>query len=186
MRTLVSRYIPRGLNEIASGHGLTVYGTYEGKPTAIAFQGRAKRHLWYYTFRSVERMREYIEKALEQAAKSEAHKLQRKEERKKRAAEFSRKVKAGDVFYSSWGYEQTNIDFYEVISHRGFTLTLRAIDKKSLGTTGWASDRVVAAKGEYIGDAFTRRITDGHYIRIDDVRSASLWDGAPKERSWYA
>ena len=24
-------------------------------------------------------------------------------------------VKSGDIFYSSWGYEQTNIDFYEVV-----------------------------------------------------------------------
>lgn len=186
MRTTQTRYIPRGLTEIASGHGLAIYGSYEGKPTAIAFQGKSKRHVWYYTFRSTERMKEYIEEALEQAAKSEAHKLQRKEERKKRAAEFSRKVKIGDVFYSSWGYEQTNIDFFEVIAVKGFTLVLKPIARRSVETTGWASESVVAAKGDYIGEAFTRRITDSGYIRIDDVRTASLWDGLPRERSWYA
>ena len=37
-------------------------------------------------------------------------------------------VKVGDVFYDSWGYEQTNIDFYQVVALRGKTqIVLRPI-----------------------------------------------------------
>lgn len=30
-------------------------------------------------------------------------------------------IKVGDVFYASWGYEQTNIDFFEVVALKGKT-----------------------------------------------------------------
>jgi hypothetical protein len=37
-------------------------------------------------------------------------------------------VSVGDVFASSWGYEQTNVGFYQVISTHGKkTLTLTVI-----------------------------------------------------------
>lgn len=39
-------------------------------------------------------------------------------------------VKVGDVFVDSWGYEQTNIDFYQVVALRGTTqIVLKPIKK---------------------------------------------------------
>ena len=37
---------------------------------------------------------------------------------------------AGDIFYTSWGYEQTNIDFYQVISASGKSVKVRRIEGK--------------------------------------------------------
>ena len=31
----------------------------------------------------------------------------------------NRFIKEGDIFYASWGYEQTNIDFYRVVKKVG-------------------------------------------------------------------
>ena len=33
---------------------------------------------------------------------------------KKRYIYDNSKIKEGDIFYSSWGYDQTNIDYYKV------------------------------------------------------------------------
>lgn len=41
-----------------------------------------------------------------------------------------RGVKVGDIFYTSWGYEQTNLDFYQVVGLVGkVTVKLRKIAK---------------------------------------------------------
>ncbi len=37
-------------------------------------------------------------------------------------------VKVGDIFYSSWGYDQTNIDFYKVAAVKNQTVTLRKLN----------------------------------------------------------
>ena len=39
-------------------------------------------------------------------------------------------MKQGDVFVSSWGYEQTNVDFYEVVKVTAKTVMLIPIERK--------------------------------------------------------
>lgn len=41
-------------------------------------------------------------------------------------------VNVGDIFYYSWGYDQTNIDFYQVIELNGKTqATLKELEQSS-------------------------------------------------------
>lgn len=35
----------------------------------------------------------------------------------------------GEIFYNSWGFEQTNIDFYQVVKVSPKSITFRAVDK---------------------------------------------------------
>ena len=42
-------------------------------------------------------------------------------------------VQVGDIFRSSWGYDQTNIDFYQVVSRTQKMLTVRMIRKERVG-----------------------------------------------------
>lgn len=55
------------------------------------------------------------------------------------------KIKLGDVFYSSWGYDQTNIDYYKVvsISASGKTCKIVPINSKKLEDVGFMAERVV-------------------------------------------
>ena len=39
-------------------------------------------------------------------------------------------MKQGDIFVSSWGYDQTNVDFYEVVKVAAKTVTLIPIERK--------------------------------------------------------
>jgi hypothetical protein len=47
-------------------------------------------------------------------------------------------VKAGDIFYTSWGYDQTNVDFYLAIevSKTGKTVKLRQIQAMNVADEG--------------------------------------------------
>lgn len=54
-------------------------------------------------------------------------------------------VKVGDIFYASWGYEQTNIDFFQVISLAGeSSVRVRQVNLPMIGespVSSMASDR---------------------------------------------
>ena len=52
-------------------------------------------------------------------------------------------IKIGDIWYSSWGYNQTNIDFYKVIKKSEKMIWLRAIGQKYVEQTSWASETVL-------------------------------------------
>ena len=39
-------------------------------------------------------------------------------------------MKQGDIFVSSWGYDQTNVDFHEVVKVAAKTVTLIPIERK--------------------------------------------------------
>lgn len=94
-------------------------------------------------------------------------------------------VKVGDIFYSSWGYDQTNIDFYEVVGLTGASVKIRPIDKQTVGNPYAPQVQVVPIPGAYIGDVvMTKRIKDGYQgrpaISISSYQGAWLWDGTPK------
>lgn len=72
----------------------------------------------------------------------------------------------GDILYTSWGYEQTNVDFYQVIGKKGkSTLVLQEIHGKNSydneSMTGVTSPSV----NDFSGDAFTCRISQGGYVK---------------------
>ena len=54
------------------------------------------------------------------------------------------KISVGSILYSSWGYDQTNIDYYKVtkISPTGKTCKIVRIGSQRLEETGFMSERV--------------------------------------------
>lgn len=92
-------------------------------------------------------------------------------------------VEVGDIFYSSWGYDQTNVNFYEVTGLTPASVRLREVSKRVEG------NGVVPNFGSYIGQEFTSRIKPGYREDKATVSSprniaghggAWYWDGTPK------
>jgi hypothetical protein len=98
-------------------------------------------------------------------------------------------VKVGDIFYSSWGYDQTNVDFYEVVGLTGASVKVREVAQERLSSDGYGSDQVVPVPGYYIGEVMTKRISDARHwngtasIKISQSRFAYLWDGTPRRQT---
>jgi hypothetical protein len=99
------------------------------------------------------------------------------------------KVKKGDIFVNTWGYDQTNKDFWKVVRKTPKSAVLKKL-KTQLTETGFMS-----------GDAVPLKIFDPHYekvikrIRHDAEGKANLgfnhgwtekWGGKPERASWYA
>ena len=75
-------------------------------------------------------------------------------------------VEIGQIVYSSWGYDQTNIDFYKVIRKTAAMVELRAIGQKYLESTGSMSEYVVA-------DADNELFESAHMSRAEAVKKGA-------------
>lgn len=118
------------------------------------------------------------------------------EERRRREREAAASVAVGDVFVTSWGYEQTNVDYFEVVEKHGQYVTVRPIASHTVEDTGWMQRTVEAVPGCYldkcalIDDApSARRKVKGTAgrpcIDLQDFAQAVIWDGKPDHESSY-
>ena len=162
------------------------------RPVATCIRETKRARMGYkvefcYRFKNAERMYQYVEGFLAGRREVAARKEERKVARAAARKEAQENVKEGDIFVASWGWEQTNVDAYQVVAKKGATVTLCEIALKSVeGSEGFMSDRVVPVKDAFIGEEFKKRIT-GRGINISDCQYATLAEeGKDFYRSWYA
>jgi hypothetical protein len=98
-------------------------------------------------------------------------------------------IKTGDVFASSWGYNQTNVVFYQVVdlTPSGKSARVRKVaqDVVSEGD-GW--EMVAPLMDDFVSDTFTKRIGENlagrdPYLRITSFEYAFPWSGEPKHQT---
>ena len=171
------RYIPAGYVSLAieNSADVVVYTNNDnGKFSAICFAGKAVNPTWYYLFRSEEAM-------LAQVSKTVNNRIARAAEVAKYKAErlAPTNLKEGDILYCSWGYDQTQVDFYkvkEVVGNNRIKIVpMTAIVAKQ--STG--ADYMVA--GEEKGTPMLK-VANGRQnsVKITSYSNAYLWDGQPK------
>lgn len=155
------------------------------KISALGYIGKQSKHRFHYSFNTTEKMQKYITDFINRVHSNTEADKKRKEARKKEAAEFQKELKVGHIFRSSWGYEQTNVDFYQVTEIKGSFMILRAIHQAPVdGSYGHDSCYVVPVKDSFIDSDPIRKKIQTH-LNIDSVRFASTWGGEPAYKSWY-
>lgn len=91
---------------------------------SLKFRWHNQRGIWY-GYRSESEVREAIENACPELNKKEAGRTKTAKAGKVAKVEKSKAnkfgVKVGDFFSASWGYEQTNADFFQVVELIGET-----------------------------------------------------------------
>lgn len=99
----------------------------------------------------------------------------------------------GRTVVFSWGYEQTNIDFYLITKRSGdyVTLTERESNEVPTPNAPWATGRVVAGSVKRGTKPFRRKVHKDRQgneigIAIKSYGWASLWDGSPQSYTAYA
>lgn len=116
-------YTPDGVN-----HGTLVSCFFnKDRMTAMMFIGKQSKSTWHFKFPSIEALDKKFHETWNRVENWELMKVERKEQRKKEVLE----VKVGDLFVSSWGWEQTNVDFYQCVATKGKrTFVIREIASK--------------------------------------------------------
>lgn len=156
-----------------------LYDSPKGSPCAIVFGGKSNKPLWHYHFASAATRQRLIDETVASRAVRAAAKAQKAAERRA----YRHDYKPGDILSASWGYEQTNVDFYEVVSTTAQTVTLRELASGSAQDTQATcpqADRVVPSRGNYVGAPFQRRVQPNGYVAIKSFISASRWSGRPE------
>lgn len=146
--------------------------------------GKAQR-FDYIAFRSVERREAYITERKEAWDAAQARKAERATARK--AFDATTVFKVGDIIQSSWGWEQTNVDFYEVIAVAPKTVTLQEIGAKTVPgkSTGNSMADFVVPDTSWRGE-ITKHHPTSESIKFEDWKYGHKTTGAPTYRSWYA
>ena len=163
---------------------------------------RATKPVGNYVFRTEAQRDEY---ARTYVGNIERNLQARAEERARDAAEATEgmaNVNVGTIFVHSWGYDQTNVDFYEVVRKTGSYVDVRPIASSEVdGTQGQMSASVVAVPGAFITKTYKLQDAQGSYKtslrkRVSfysgsphlsfEYGSCSVWDGRPMYSSWYA
>lgn len=96
----------------------------------------------------------------------------------------------GDILVSSWGWDQTNIDYYQVVAVTKASVRIQKIRKARTDTRAQYTDEVVPLPDTFDGPTMLRRYRTAknidrawYTISIEDYASASLWDGKPDQET---
>jgi len=185
------RHIPTGYSIHTETEYGVVYYNKElkgGKPIAIGFAGKRSKGSWHLIFQSEEQMENKINQFLTRLKTFKETSEKARKIRNERNKEERSKIKVGDLFVSSWGYEQTNVDFYQVIEKpTKQTFVIKEIAAVTVeGSTmshGMACD-VTPFKDHFLRDAKPIRLRS---MKIDSFRFLSKTEeGESHYKSWYA
>lgn len=141
-----------------------------------------------YRFQSVERMMQYVEKFIEDRIESEKLREERKFEQKLQSIQLARAVKVGDLFVDSWGYEQTQVDLYQVVAKPSAkTVTVRPIACETVeGSEGRDCRYVRAVPNAFIGEEIKKRLNNYGGFKTYSYSSARPTTAESKHyNSWY-
>jgi hypothetical protein len=131
-----------------------------------------------YRFKTEESRRQWLAGLIERAA-AMAERTDKRRTDAAAARAAGHHLKVGDVLSSMWGYEQTNIDYYQVTKLCGSTMVeVRRIASKC---EGMMTGESVPSPGAFIGEAKRYKVSphSGKSISINSYSSASLIE--PKE-----
>jgi hypothetical protein len=195
---ITPRYIPEN-STVITAHGATVY-TYtskDNKPAAIAYIGSSSKKHWHYRFMNDAQRTAKIAELLENMKTQEEFKNARKAEK----ATFKHGFKVGEFLYSSWGYDQTNVEYYQITATTAKTVTFREVKQQGEYNGHAMTGTCSPVANDFLSDKeFTRTArpcsrmgTDGEKGAVefaeskgDYQKSLWAWDGHPKGYSTYA
>ncbi len=83
-----------------------------------------------------------------------SYKEQRKQAKQEARKRFQNPYKVGDIVHHSWGYDQTNCDFYQVVEVKPASVVLRKIGAKTVpGSEGFMCESLMPEKGAFLEKA---------------------------------
>lgn len=154
------------------------------KPYAIGFAGRRQKPDWHYRFLSKKARKIHIRDYLENLEKSAEMKAKWKAERLAQEKAMCEKIQPGQILSTSWGYDQTNVEWFEVIKVKGHYAWIRELCA-SVTEEGFMQGTTKALPGQYAGPEMRKKIT-AYGVHIDNVRGdATISRKLERWCSWY-
>lgn len=165
------------------GYKIELTTNIKGQPVArfskLLTTGKNKgqwKQLEGYYFGNEEKRQDYVRRKIEQIKEQIKDRKAYKE--KKQNAISENPFKVGEVLYQSWGYDQTNIDFFEIIEVLPKSVRIRKIGQNTVvGSNGFMCENVTPAHGCYIGEEMTKPIKAWFWNHGDEKPQFSVPNG---------
>jgi hypothetical protein len=176
--TRESRIPPGSTPEADPNSDAIVYLYSDGsRYCGVAFVGRASKPRWHYAFGTEASRRAEIDRLF-------AERRRAKEARSVRSRAHS--LRLGQILVSSWGYEQTNVQFYQVTRVLPASVEAREIaSEQHEEPPGSMCGTCTPIAHSFIGEPKVYRADGTNFIRVRTYVRASPWDGSPRHWSSY-
>ena len=146
---------------------------------ATGFHGRAQKPDFNFYYKTDVQRGRKIQEFFKSRRTWAKHKKLDAEKRK----DAGRGLAVGDILRSSWGYDQTNVNYYQVLEMVGkTTVVLREIGQKKK-ETGYMSGTTSPRKDIFAGKPFRKQARQGS-VKINSHRHAFKVD--PKETTYWS
>lgn len=185
----LDRYIPQNSTEIAHPDGLgVVYCTTSaaGRLSAIGYSGNKSKHDFHYIYRNEEQRQKHIDDYFARLSQWAEIKRERAVARK-----TPHTLQVGDIIYNTWGWEQTNVDYYQVVRTSDHFVWLRRI-AGDVTQDGFMSGYTTPKPNEFLAlDDYPitkhgARLCNGENYVGFEHGSGRQYRGGKQYCSWYA
>lgn len=196
----ILRYRPESyVNQIVNEEfGIECFYQTTPQCIAILYVGRSAKHLFHFPFKTEERMMAFVNEKINNIVANKTADKERKEKKKELTAQMtaSQHFVVGDIVVNTWGFDQTNVEFYQVVEVLNKKIRVREIyqevEKGSEVSHGMAC-KVLPAKDVFNESGETLLLT----LKMDVDGTCCIsnpasyyyfhkWSGKSQYKSWYA
>lgn len=180
---LAARWIPKHTMAVRRPNIDAVFYVDTTKLTCVAYVGTAAHPFINERYLSIKDMEARIRRLFDNLESHAESKAQRKENQQK-----PHTLKVGNILRTSWGYDQTNVEFFQVTKVvSNSTVEIREIAQERT-EDGYMCGTCTPIPGKFLDRAETlrKRASADNSVRIDQSRHAWLWEGKPAHYSSYA
>ena len=164
-----------------AGSVIITYTASDGRPCVAVFGPRGFRPDSHYKLQSEAARVQFIEKETAKIYRQQAE----AQERAKHYKAEGDKMQPGAIVVDSWGYEQTNIDFYLITARVGDMVTLQPIGQRR-EYTGDMQGNCTPDPETFAGDPIRRKVNKWGAVAPYSFSCGRIWDGRPMGWSSYA
>ena len=176
--------LPAGAAKVSHKHSDAVAYTFSraGSISAVGYRGTAAKPAWHYRFKSEKAREAHVTSFFAAELARATHKAAR------RVEQLSTPLpEVGTILKASWGYDQTNIDFYQVQAASGRMLTLVPLPSIDVTRDGTPYMQGQVTPGTARADAKPFRARwIANSCKVSSCSYASIWNGLPARFSTYA
>lgn len=148
-----------------------------------AYIGKQRKCNWHLSFSTEAEREECIQSFFAMGDKVQARKDAIKAERKAESA-IPHSLKVGEIIYNSWGWEQTNVDFYEIVKVSAHFVWVQKL-KATTNETSFMAGNTTALPGTASGEITRHKVSRSGSVKFE-CGSGMKWDGNALGCSWYA
>lgn len=127
---------------------------------------KAVKPAFYYTFRDFARAEKYAIEYISNVQESEQRKAASLADSQKKRANLkaSDHWTVGDVVYTSWGYDQTNVEFFQIVELKPKSVIVRQVGSNCSDHGQPGGGKTQPQRCEFVGPAFSCPLNEhGHF-----------------------